>query len=796
MWHRLTTLVAATALFLLASESALAATITVNTALDDNGGNAGLCSLREAIVAVNTNADVNGCTAGSAAPTVDVIQFAIDTGPQTLLIDGTTLPDIVEPVTIDGATQPGVASSPVIEIRRGTAPEGRGLTLKSTASNSTIRGLALNNWTPTQNIAGRALTIDGASNCVIEGNWFGIRLDASIDGGNVTDIEIRNGAKSNRIGGTTASARNVIVPSGHGTPSAIVITGTGTDDNVVQGNYIHVDPTGTAFRGLSTITVLIALGAKNTIIGGAQVGAGNLIAGNLVVSNSAPTTTTGTKILGNRLGTNASGETLLTRGDISAGGNNTQVGGPNSGEGNLAQQIAVPTGITGAVIQGNLVGVTGSGAALAQNSQFGIFIQGTGTQVGGPTVGARNVVANSFGISVAGTGAIVEGNFVGTNPAGTQAFPNSVGMSVSGSDHRIGGPAPGAGNLISGNTGNGISLSGGGHTIAGNLIGVAADGVTPLGNGEHGILVDGASTTPVTIGGTSAGSGNVIVNNPRGGVSLNPLSTRQRVSILGNSIYSNGTNAFRLGIDLRDNGVTPNDAGDGDTGPNNLQNFPVLTSATVGSGTTIVGTLNSTAGTSGYRIELFGSPTCDASGFGEGRTFLGSTTANTDGGGDGSFSATVSATLSAGTQVTATATDPQGNTSEFSQCLAVTGDSTPPTPPNPPTPPTSCSPRPPVQVTSTRGTAGTLNVTVRAGSGSISLIDFGAPRSLTNASVSVQDGPQSQAGDFTFTPADGATSTQFTVTAANRGLPTTVALTVTDACGAWKTFVGGGAGSF
>ena len=133
---------------------------------------------------------------------------------------------------------------------------------------------------------------------------------------------------------------------------------------------------------------------------------------------------------------------LLTRGDISAGGNNTQVGGPNSGEGNLVQQIAVPTGITGAVIQGNLVGVKASGAALVQNSQFGIFIQGTGTQVGGPAVGDRNVVANSFGISVGGTGAIVEGNYVGTNPAGTQAFPNSVGMSVSGSDHRIGGPAP------------------------------------------------------------------------------------------------------------------------------------------------------------------------------------------------------------------------------------------------------------------------------------------------------------------------------------------------------------------
>src|SRR3954470_2515662 len=92
-------LMAAIAWYGSAPATALAATITVNTTVHDNEGNASLCSLREAILAANLNVDVNGCLAGTPAPTVDQIQFAIGTGPQTLMIDTTTLADVVEPVT-------------------------------------------------------------------------------------------------------------------------------------------------------------------------------------------------------------------------------------------------------------------------------------------------------------------------------------------------------------------------------------------------------------------------------------------------------------------------------------------------------------------------------------------------------------------------------------------------------------------------------------------------------------------------------------------------------------------------
>jgi hypothetical protein len=164
----------------------------------------------------------------------------------------------------------------------------------------------------------------------------------------------------------------------------------------------------------------------------------------------------------------------------------------------------------------------------------------------------------------------------------------------------------------------------------------------------------------------------VIAFNGGGGVVISggPGSA----SILGNSIFANGG----LGIDLSIttfpmDGVTLNDSS-GHTGPNNFQNFPVLTSAAAGSNTTITGTLNSTPNTT-FRVEFFAGDAADPTGFGEGQTFLGFTNVTTDANGDASFSVTLPAVAGAG-PVTATATDPAGNTSEFSRFViaASSGD--------------------------------------------------------------------------------------------------------------------------
>src|SRR6185436_6737045 len=143
-------------------------------------------------------------------------------------------------------------------------------------------------------------------------------------------------------------------------------------------------------------------------------------------------------------------------------------------------------------------------------------------------------------------------------------------------------------------------------------------------------------------------------------------------SFRSNSIFSNGGapgTAANLGIDLGLFGVTPNDVGDGDGGANNQQNFPVITSVTVSAGSiNIKGTLNSAANTT-FTLDFYNNSACDPTGFGEGARFVGSAPATTDGSGQASFDVNFSVTLPPNVILTATATDPGNNTSEFSQCF-------------------------------------------------------------------------------------------------------------------------------
>jgi hypothetical protein len=270
-------------------------------------------------------------------------------------------------------------------------------------------------------------------------------------------------------------------------------------------------------------------------------------------------------------------------------------------------------------------------------------------------------------------GNTIQGNYLGTDPAGTQARGNgSRGIDIIQSNNNlIGGAAQGQGNLISGNEHLGVFIASSmGTRVEGNRIGTDVAGTHPLGNGGRGIQIQDSSSG-TTVGGTAPGAGNIIAFNAADGVGITSGSSH---AVLGNSIFANGDLAIDLGVGVN-LGTTLNDAGDIDSGPNDLQNFPVLESVVIKKGKTVIkGTLHSTANST-FRLEFFSSVTGDPSGFGEGKKFLGVKTVSTGAGGNISFTFRVPFVIKAGRVITVTATrlvgDIPTNTSEFSPGQAV-----------------------------------------------------------------------------------------------------------------------------
>jgi titin len=288
----------------------------------------------------------------------------------------------------------------------------------------------------------------------------------------------------------------------------------------------------------------------------------------------------------------------------------------------------------------------------------------------------QNVISgNGLGVGLfAGTAAnAVTANLIGTTAAGTAALANTDGIQFGGTGNIAGGTTAAARNVISGNSRYGVLINGSGDVVEGNFIGTQADGVHPLGNAASGVFVTGGGANN-TIGGTKAGAGNVIANSGGDGVLIGsdpgngfntPAGTGN--AVLGNSIFGNA----QLGIDLGPHdGVTLNDSA-GHSGPNNFQNFPVLTQAFVSGGfLVVVGTLSSAPTSSTFHLEIFANGSADPSGHGQGKVFLGTATVFINFGTTG-FVAVLPDPLASGQFISATATDPNNNTSEFSADIQV-----------------------------------------------------------------------------------------------------------------------------
>jgi CSLREA domain-containing protein len=396
-------------------------------------------------------------------------------------------------------------------------------------------------------------------------------------------------------------------------------------------------------------------------------------------------------------------------------------------------------------VQGNFVGTNPQGNAAEPNQNDGIHItNSSGSTIGGTTPSARNLASGNQidGIHIVGstgspaTNNFIQDNFVGVNAAGTgsvgvkalgpfagtAAGNDFFGIEISGGNNNaVGGTSADVRNVVGFNAA-GIELDDGSQSnnIQGNFVGVGADGITPVGNNLQGIVLRSddnlapplgpgqVNEPPVSnnlIGGTAVGDGNLVEFNGAAGIAVfgNPLPNNASPlpnssnSILRNSIFENGRHnpTFETGIDLtntfvspKDDGVTANDSnGHGAVNdPNNFQNFPLLTAASVsGASVTISGTLTqSVSPNTTFRIEFFASNPDPQGGNPEGQTFLGFTNVTTNASGQATFSVTLNANVTGGQTITATATDPSGNTSEFSLGLTIP---VPPSPPSPPPPP-------------------------------------------------------------------------------------------------------------
>ncbi|MGO9469386.1 MAG: beta strand repeat-containing protein, partial [Isosphaeraceae bacterium] len=563
----------------------------------------------------------------------------------------------------------------------------------------------------------------GATRNLVEGNYIGLAPggDFVFGGsrtGNLADGVWIDDAPGNQVGGPVSSDGNVISSNaGNG----VNITGADASGNTVQNNIIGLTAAGTSALGNDEAGV--ADTAPGTIIG-----PGNVISANLIGVSISGAGATGVVVTGNLIGTDPTGEADLgnaqqgveidnASGDtVSGNGQGSQVI-----SGNLVGVEIDGANSTGNLIEGNFIGIDKAGTADRGNANQGVLINGaSGNTIGGTTPAARNVIsANQWGIELEGpaaAGNLVEGNFVGTDVTGTLPLGNEVvGILIEGAaGNTVGGTTAAASNVISANN-TGIQLDGPtttGNVVAGNLIGTNVTGTLPLGNRVDGILIEGAAgntvggttaaarnvisanqwgiqldgptamgnsvegnfigtdltgTLPLgntvngilfsnnasnnTVGGTAAGQGNTIAFNVAAGVSV--LSGTGD-SILSNSIFSNG----QRGIFLSATG-------------NNGQSAPVISTVIGGGGavTLIEGSLTSVPNTS-FLIQFFSNITPDPSGFGQGQTFIGSTTVTTDASGNATINFQLPSGVPAGEWVTATATNQStGDTSEFSNAV-------------------------------------------------------------------------------------------------------------------------------
>lgn len=611
-------------------QSLYAATYTVTSTADAGAG-----TLREAITLANAN------------PGADIINFDFGIAGVKTITLLSDLPDITDQLFIDGSSDPFYTGVPLVEINANG--NNRAIRIERGGDFSHVHALILNNATFDTNSSG--IVVQWVDDVTVTGCYIGTNATGTLAIPNSNAGVYGYFADRLTLGGTGANERNLI--SGNGTYGVFFWF---ADAANVYNNLVGTDAAGSS--GIPNAQGMFIWYCDGVTIGGNTAGQRNIVSGNtgtgVHLSSGA-----NHNVYGNYVGTDINGTIALPNSvGIHVQVDSTNIGGIVPGQGNLISGnsqhgitiFATNTGDN--TVKGNLIGTDISGLNALPNQRHGInFHAVSRTTIGGLVPAARNILSGngSSGISVFDTDSTyILGNYIGTDITGVNPLPNQQsGIRIFAAFHTYIGNATAAGaNVISGNIGNGIAVTGtnadpDSTIIQYNYIGTDATGLINLANSGFGISV-GSNAVGNKVGGKAAGTGNIITNNLQGGVTVDGVSAFNN-EIYRNSIYDNSGLAIRL-----NNG-------------NYNQVAPDLTGFAAGPGTTtIFGNFTSAPNTT-YRLEFFTS-----NALGQGKTFIGTTNITTDAGGSYLLNEVVPVTITAAEPViSATATDPSGNTSAF-----------------------------------------------------------------------------------------------------------------------------------
>jgi hypothetical protein len=556
----------------------------VTSAADDGGAH----ELRWAIQQHNLNADPG-----------DQITFHIGTGNATIAPVGSALPAITTQVLIDGTTQPGYNNSPLIQLDGTNLTNGQiaGNGLDLQAGGCTIKGLIISNFWSDGILLETTSSFNLIKNC-----WIGTDITGNGAGGN-RSVGIRILSSKNTIGGAGTSACVISANSGPGVLINGMSGSTFAQNNIITGDYIGTNKTGTQALGNGGDGVLIEAGANNNNIGGA----GGLDSPNNVISGNTGNgvvieddTSINNYVASNRIGTNKAGTAKIPNGGdgvLIGSANNNTIGSTGSDgnfiSGNTGYGVEIaydpdalmPTSSANNTVAGNYIGMQADGQTTLANGSGGVYLRDGsksnvigGTPAGVGATKAGNLISGNKQAGIYLNGAInnsILGNYVGTDKDG---MLSGRGNDVSGillkshsDNNTIGAAGTRPSNVISGNgfgntngaQGQGIDIdSSQSNVVAGNYIGTDKNGTGRLGNRSDGMYI-GNSSGFNTIGGGMANAGNISSAN---GAGAPPNNVGWGVDVAG---INNSFQFNYFGLDANGAQLPNSSGGRKDIGTNN-----------------------------------------------------------------------------------------------------------------------------------------------------------------------------------------------------------------------------------